>query len=457
MLDTTPIVEGASCRRRSTVAERRWGPWVGLLAAASAGACLLISTLKRASAFDVAAAAVLLLATVTGSILAAVLQRRVRRLESELGDALQRVEDERASKNILLGTVSHELKTPLQTVLASVDLIEESGVRLDESMPETTSRLRRAAEALHGRLGDVLSLAHAGSRPVTALDKVYSFSAVAFEAARDAGHALARDKGLALEMFPPQVNWAVKGDPGRLRQIVQNLVSNACLYTVDGRVQVHVGALVTDGQNGSALVRLDVVDTGVGIAARHLPLLFRPFTRLGASERASERRLKGGVGLAIVKALVEGAGGQVAVDSAPGRGSRFTVWLRVHAVAPWVLKPANETHIVLLMEKSSVRDGMERAAKDCGAHVEILPGPGTTVVPDIVIVDADDPHALGHATGFRRRSVREVWTPMMVGISENCDRCCAATLDVLISKPGEGAEATALIRDLIRGHDSLER
>jgi two-component system sensor histidine kinase BaeS len=128
---------------------------------------------------------------------------------------------------------------------------------------------------------------------------------------------LADERGVVLQADILKGLPRIDADPDRLRQIVQNLVENAVRYTPAGG-EIHVSM-----QADEADVRLVVSDTGVGVAAADLPYIFRHFYRADQSRARSSGGT--GLGLAIVKSLVEAHGGRVAVDSAVGRGSTFTV------------------------------------------------------------------------------------------------------------------------------------
>ena len=113
----------------------------------------------------------------------------------------------------------------------------------------------------------------------------------------------------------------MKGDPHRLDQLVGNLVGNAIKYTPEG------GTITLSLYQDGGWARLDVADTGMGIPAEHLPHIFERFYRV---DKAHSRRSGGsGLGLAIVKGIAEQHGGKVSVTSEPGKGSTFSVWLRL--------------------------------------------------------------------------------------------------------------------------------
>src|SRR5256886_4730956 len=145
---------------------------------------------------------------------------------------------------------------------------------------------------------------------------------------RDVLRGLAASKRLHLETYVDPDVATVVVDPARVKQILYNYLSNAIKFTTeDGKVSVRITA------EGSALFRIDVEDTGVGIAAEHLGKLFVEFQQLDAS--AAKKYQGTGLGLALTKRLAEAHGGRVAVTSTPGQGSTFSVILpRVVTMAP---------------------------------------------------------------------------------------------------------------------------
>ena len=217
-----------------------------------------------------------------------------------------------------LDAVAHDLRTPLMRlrVVAENALTSEAGIR---ECREALSDSLEEADRLRGMLDSLMDLSEAEAGvmalrregvPVTAL----------FEETRELFADLAEDRGITLrveEVGPLEVD----ADHNRLRQVLANLVDNALKYTSSG------GEVALEARAEGDSTVLEVIDTGVGIDPGDLP---RIWDRLFRGDRSrSERGL--GLGLSLVRAIVEAHGGQVAVDSAPGRGSRFTVRLPASA------------------------------------------------------------------------------------------------------------------------------
>ena len=373
--------------------------------------------------------------------------------EQTIEAATTAAEKAKAATIVLLGTVSHELRTQVQTVLASIELLEEEQSRSGVDTSGTMPLLRRAADALEAQLGDLLSLARAEAPAIDTVGGIFSFGAACFGAAYEAGRQLAASKGLEFRLVGPTVNWVVSGDAGRVRQIVNNLVANACAYTQSGRVEVHVGEL----DKASAEIRVDVLDTGPGIEASHLPLLFKPFTRLHAGEEMSERKRKGGMGLAIVKRLAEGMGGRVGVESAAGQGSKFSVWLKVSPVMQWRLRSAGESVVLVINEDSDVKDSLEEFAAAAGATVKTTEHGEDglkkwhSTKADIVLVDLQLPGISGVDVAKRiRRACDGKERPVLVAVAAHVDAYgnVAEVFDAVLRKPVDRGAVGGLIRRL---------
>jgi len=221
--------------------------------------------------------------------------------------------DEEQRRRLFAG-VAHELRTPLSVIQGTLEGMLD---RVLEPSPERIATLHSQSLLLARLITDLrdLSLAQAGQLRL-------NFQAIdAGPVVRETLEALAplaEERSVVLRVDVPRALPRIDADPDRLRQIVQNLVENAVRFTPPGgTVRVTMGADDVDG------VRLAVSDTGVGIDAADLPYIFRHFYRADQSRARSSGGT--GLGLAIVKSLVEAHGGRVAVDSAVGRGSTFTV------------------------------------------------------------------------------------------------------------------------------------
>jgi two-component system, NarL family, sensor histidine kinase EvgS len=224
-------------------------------------------------------------------------------------------------KSAFLAFMSHEVRTPMHTVLSSLELLQES--RLDPNLAERTSAAIVASETLLALLDEVLEYSRVGSRGMR-IERIATPIGAWAEDTLDLVRCRADAKGLALSLeidCNPQL--AVLIDPMRLRQIASNLLTNAIKFTDQGWVGLRVSYAQATRSDWSGTLTLDVFDTGIGIRPDQLPHLFDAYWQ---AEQASRRGNSGaGLGLAICKELSTLMGGDIAVQSVPGGNTTFTV------------------------------------------------------------------------------------------------------------------------------------
>lgn len=218
-------------------------------------------------------------------------------------------------KNEFVNTVSHDLKNPISTIMLAAGLMDRVG-DLNEQQVQMKKRITKTAEYMNELVGDLLDLGR--------IEAGMGFTAVPLDLTELVQETLvtlrpnaeARQQQLKDTL---EIGIEVSGDRGRLRQVILNLIGNAIKYTPDGGlVEVRLAST-------NSCARLQVIDDGIGIAARHLPYVFDKFYRVTSEET---EQIKGtGLGLAICKGIVEAHDGRVRVESAPGKGSCFTVEL----------------------------------------------------------------------------------------------------------------------------------
>ncbi len=259
-----------------------------------------------------------------GSVLVARDCTEALRSHQELNEARQNAEAANRAKSEFLAVMSHEIRTPLNGVLGMLQLL--LGTELQPLQREYAEAVQTSGNTLLKILGDILDFSkiEAGKLELENID--FDLDQILDEVI-DLYAESASARGLRLDChIDPTVPRLLRGDPGRIRQVVMNLVSNALKFTKEGEVVI----AAERGSSPDSLV-IEVRDSGLGIEPRALAKLFAPFTQADSS---TTRRYGGtGLGLAICHSLVAAMGGTMGVRSAVGVGSTFHVELRLPVCA----------------------------------------------------------------------------------------------------------------------------
>jgi signal transduction histidine kinase/ActR/RegA family two-component response regulator len=383
------------------------------------------------------------------------------------------------AKSLFVANVSHEIRTPMTAILGYTDVLAEP------DLPEAERRdaidtLRRNGRHLLGLINDMLDLSKIEAGGLELRRREVSPHSVAQQVVALLRER-ARAKGLALDLeLIGDVPATVWTDPMRLQQILVNLVGNAVKFTAQGGIRVVLS--VDEDRAGQGRLRIDVIDSGIGVAPSDHARIFEPFSQVDASE---SRRFGGtGLGLAISRRLAEQLGGRLVLESESGRGSTFTLLLPLRmpsqsereassraagqsepvpretpAVAMPVLRLSGR---VLVAEDGADNQRLiERLLSRAGLEVEIAPD-GRRAVDraiaaqsegrpfDAVLMDMQMPELDGYAATQALRDAgftRPIIALSAHAMREDRDRCLAAGCDAFAPKPIDRAALLGLLAE----------
>ncbi len=251
------------------------------------------------------------------------LKNRIRTLEADLSSA-------EMTKMEFLATMSHEIRTPLNGIIPLLDILLDS--ELSDFQKDYLQTAFVSAKQMQKLIDDLLDYSKVEAGKLT-IENVGLKLPRVLESVVEALKPSAEKKGLSISLeVSPFVSPLLRGDPLRVRQVVTNLLSNAIKFSDRGIIKVQLEKRKDLGDK--ELVRISVTDQGIGMGPEQQAILFQPFTQADGS---STRKFGGtGIGLAISKKIVELMGGEINVESAKGKGSRFFVDLPLR-------KPINQT------------------------------------------------------------------------------------------------------------------
>jgi signal transduction histidine kinase/CheY-like chemotaxis protein len=358
--------------------------------------------------------------------------------EAALEAARRAAEAANRAKSAFLANMSHEIRTPMNGVVGMAELLCDTSLSEEQRLFAET--IRSSGEALLVIINDILDYSKIEAERLTLRPEPFDLERTIHEVTMLL-QPRAREKGLDLmidfDMFLPT---RFVGDPGRLRQVLTNLIGNAVKFTEKGHVLTRVVGVELD--DGRQQLHVTVEDSGIGIATEYLEHVFGEFNQV---EDERNRKFEGtGLGLAITRRLIEHMGGAVWVDSELGKGSSFgfRVTLPVAEDAGALQIPVSVRRVLVVDDQFINRTILERQLAPCGIEVtlcrsgaEALAHLATNGAYDAVLTDHEMPEMDGVTLLERLRAEGHAMPVLLLTSNPGGVRGAAADFSGILQKP----------------------
>lgn len=386
------------------------------------------------------------------------LEQRITERTTELKAATERAQAASNAKTEFLATMSHEIRTPMNGILGMAQHLSKTD--LSEKQKDHVSTMIYSGESLLSIINDILDFSKIEAGKLELEPIPFDMRKIIQEALK-LMHSRAKEKGLQLQInFSAESHSLFLGDPGRLRQIILNLVGNAIKFTPKGKVEIRVNVEELDEHNSK--LSISVIDTGIGISKDKKEHLFSSFQQADSS---TTRKFGGtGLGLAICKKLIELMHGQIGCESNYGEGSEFWFCINLPRTEHALLEKTEESQMkvskienetpdlpnarVLLVEDNHINQIVATALLEgLGLQYDVAEN-GIEAIEkwksgayDLVLMDCLMPEMDGYeATRQIRALEKDDEHITIIAVTANVlpsdrDACRAAGMDDFVSKP----------------------